>query len=236
MIEINNPTTNEVVTPPVASKNTKSYYETDDEYLLHVKVAINNSNHADIAPILTSYGYTPAKIDAGKALYEVAMDKQKLQVKEYGEQYTATEKLTKAIADASEEYKKHVSIANVAFRNQKGILSEMAASGERKKTQAAWITQANTFYKNLMAKADYKTAMAQFGQTEAILTAAANKFKDVADLYDARQTESGEAQTATKVRDAAIDELDVWFTDYSDIAIIALGNKPELLEILGMKN
>jgi hypothetical protein len=235
MTETTNPTTNEVVTPPTVVKKNKNYYETDDEYLLHVKVAINNSNHAEIAPVLTTYGYSVTAINEGKALYEIAMALQKLQIKEYGEQYTATEKLTQAITDASGEYKKHVSIANVAFRNQKGLLSEIAALGERKKTQAAWITQANTFYKNLMTKPDYITAMTQYGQTAALLTAAANKFKDVADLYDARQTEAGEAQTATKARDNAIADLDVWYNDYSDIAVIALNEKPELLEILGLK-
>ncbi len=235
MTETTNPTTNEVVTPPTVVKKNKNYYETDDEYLLHVKVAINNSNHAEIAPVLTTYGYSVTAINEGKALYETAMALQKLQIKEYGEQYTATEKLTQAITDASGEYKKHVSIANVAFRNQKGLLSEIAALGERKKTQAAWITQANTFYKNLMTKPDYITAMTQYGQTAALLTAAANKFKDVADLYDARQTEAGEAQTATKARDNAIADLDVWYNDYSDIAVIALNEKPELLEILGLK-
>ena len=235
MTETTNTTTNEVVTPPVADKNKKSYYVNDDDYLLHVKLAVNNSDHAEIAPILISYGYTAAKIDIGKALYVTALEKQKEQVKEYGEQYTATEKLTKAIANATEDYMKHVKIANVAFRNQHGVLSEIAALGERKRTQAAWITQANTFYKNLMSKAEYKTAMAAFGQTEAILTAASAKFIDVANLYDQRQKEAGEAQTATKTRDNAIEALDIWFTDYSDIAIIALGNKPELLEILGLK-
>jgi len=233
MIE-NNENKNNDLTPLEDSKNNKSYYQTDDEYLLHVKVAVNNSNQKDIDPILTAYGYPQSKIEEGKALYEIALDKQKKQVQEYGEQYTATEKLTKAIAEAGEEYLVHVKIANVAFRNQKGVLAEIAALGERKKTQAGWITQANTFYKNLLAKPEYVIAMAKFGQTGEILTASAAKFKTISDLYDSRQKETGEAQTATKERDKAIAILDEWFTDYADIAVIALSKKPDLLEILGL--
>jgi hypothetical protein len=221
-------------TPSEDGKNKKSYYQTDDEYLLHVKVALNNSNQKDIDPILSAYGYPQSKIDEGKALYEIALEKQKNQVKEYGEQYTATENLTKAIAKVGDEYLDHVKIANVAFKNQKGVLSEIAALGGRKKTQAAWIAQANTFYKNLLAKPAYVTAMANFGQIEVILTASAAKFKDISDLYDKRQKETGEAQTATKERDNAIEELDDWFTDYAEIAVIALGKKPELLQVLGL--
>lgn len=222
------------LTPPEDGKNTKSYYQTDDEYLLHVKVALNNSNQKDIDPILTAYGYPQSKIADGKTLYETALDKQKKQIQEYGEQYTATENLTQAINEVGDEYLEQVQIANVAFRNQKGVLAEIAASGERKKTQAAWIAQANTFYKNLLAKPEYVTAKAKYGQTEAKLTASAAKFKTISDLYDKRQKETGEAQTATKERDKAIAELDVWFTDYADIAVIALGKKPDLLEILGL--
>tara|TARA_R110002050_G_scaffold89774_1_gene188980 strand:- start:37267 stop:37446 length:180 start_codon:yes stop_codon:yes gene_type:complete len=50
-----------------------------------------------------------------------------------------------------------------------------------------------------------------------------------------RKKESGEAQQATDDRERAMDEIDEWMSLYYTIAKIALANKPQLLEKLGVK-
>ena len=49
-----------------------------------------------------------------------------------------------------------------------------------------------------------------------------------------QEKEKGEAQAATKARDAAIDELQDWLSDYLAIAKVALEDNPQLLEGLGV--
>jgi hypothetical protein len=49
----------------------------------------------------------------------------------------------------------------------------------------------------------------------------------------AQDRERGEAQEATQVRDAKMDELDQWTADYKAIAQVALSDSPQQLEQLG---
>ena len=46
--------------------------------------------------------------------------------------------------------------------------------------------------------------------------------------------EKGEAQAATKRRDAALDAMQDWLSDYLAIAKVALEEEPQLLEGLGV--
>ncbi|MDP1726349.1 MAG: hypothetical protein Q8M15_06165 [Bacteroidota bacterium] len=215
--------------------NSGSDYKTIDAYLLGISIAIQNSGHDEIAPALLAFGYSRAEIEIGTALLTNAVDKHQIQVREYGDQYRATDDLHLKIDLAKGIYLTHLGVARVAFKKERGILAEINASGSRKHTISGWLNQAKTFYKNILGKAEYKAGMAKFGQTEPILKMAADKLNEVETAIAKQQKETGEAQTSTRTRDQALDALALWSDDYVDIARIALKDTPHLLEILGLK-
>ncbi len=51
-------------------------------------------------------------------------------------------------------------------------------------------------------------------------------------LGEIQQREKGEAQTATKERDATLDALDVWLSEFKTVARIALADNAQMLEAL----
>ena len=57
---------------------------------------------------------------------------------------------------------------------------------------------------------------------------------DAEAAYAKQRKELGEAQDATEERDAAADSLPNWFSDYVGIARVALEDKPQYLEIMGI--
>lgn len=58
--------------------------------------------------------------------------------------------------------------------------------------------------------------------------------KAIEGLNADREEEKGEARRATLTRDEAIDVLSEWLEDFLDIAEVALSDRPQLLEALGV--
>jgi hypothetical protein len=208
---------------------------TIDARMLNAQVAIDNALGNDtIKTALALFGYNKAKLNEGKALYEDANGKQNKQKQEYGDQYEASDALDSAMSAANVVYMRHVKIARIALRGQRGSAQALDLDGRRKQTYSGWIGQASVFYANAQADTSVKTALAEFGITKQALTDGLAAIKDIEAKLAAQLKEKGEAQDATKVRDDAFENLQDWISDFVAISRIALENDPQLLEILGI--
>ena len=202
--------------------------------LFEASIAISNtlSNPAILAAV-TPRGYTQAKLETALALCEEVRALTDAQQKEYGEQHEATATVQKAWAEAQLPYSDALKTARIAFRGNQSAHTSLMLGGIRKKTLNGWFDQASRFYNNLLGSAEFKAAMLPYGYTQAKLEAESALVAAVKTAIDAQYKERGEAQQATKMRDAKLDELDQWLADYKKIAAIALAGSPQQLEQLG---
>jgi len=208
---------------------------TIDAKLLNAQVALENAQgNQAVKSALALFGYDEVKLAAGQTLYEEAITKQNLQKQEYGEQYSATDALDATLSLANNVYMRHVKVARVALKDQRGAWQALDLQGRRKKTYSGWVKQARVFYSNALASTDIQTALATFGMTEAILTDSLAKVEDVESKLAAQLKEKGEAQDATQTRDAAFEKLEDWISDFVAISRIALEDQPQYLEMLGI--
>ncbi len=98
--------------------------------LLFAQNAITNAlNQEVIKNLLAEYGYTEEKLREGLALYEEAQSLDIAKDKEYGDQYEATNELNLAKVEANREYMKHVKIARVALKDNRGAYESLQISG-----------------------------------------------------------------------------------------------------------
>ena len=206
------------------------------ERLLAAQVAIENAlGDADIRAALSGFGYDEARLRAGKARYDEATVLANRQKAEYGDQYGATEAVKSAWAEADRAYRVALQVARVAFKGRPQAHAALMLDGERQRSLPGWLEQATVFYANLLGDADLLARLGNFGYTPARLTAEYAQVQAVAAANLAQEKEKGEAQDATRQRDARLDELDAWLADFKAIAQAALAEHPGWLEKLGWK-
>ncbi len=203
--------------------------------LLAADLAISNAlSDEQVKTYLAEYGYDDTRLNEGKALYNTVQELQQKQTREYGEQYEATDALSAKRAEASAVYMNHVKIARVALQDNRGAFQKLNINGKRKASLSGWLAQATQFYINATTDADIIAAMAKFNITEEKLLAGKQLIEETVSLNAAQEKEKGEAQQATVERDEALDALEFWLSDFFAIARIALEEKPQLLEKLGI--
>jgi hypothetical protein len=208
---------------------------TIDSKLLFAQNAITNAVGSDeIKSAIAAYGYDDTRLQEGEALYSKASELQVIQVKEYGDQFSATDALNLAKAVANKTYIQHLKIARIALIGDRGAGASLHLTGKRKETFSGWLKEAKTFYTNALGSADVTTAMGRFGITREKLEAGQQLVNEVEEKMNSQLKEKGEAQNATQVRDEAFEELQDWMGDFIVISRIALDGKSQYLEVLGI--
>lgn len=190
-----------------------------------------NFNESDnVKPVMARYGYTEARMTEGKNLLATARSLSDKQGKEYGEQYQAYNDYEKEIEFLSSKYAVHVDAAKFVFRERVDAQTTLGLIGRRKITTSGILLQMESFYNRLLENPDWTLAMNVLLITKDELVEQQNGIKNARVLKDKHSREMGEAQQATVERDAALEALDSWVSDYIKVARFALAATPQLLE------
>lgn len=206
-----------------------------DDFLHTAQVTIDNSlNNPDILKAVSELGYTSQRLQQGKKLYNLAAAAQLKQQTEAGGQLSASQTVKDAWDAAKKPYIRNLKIARIAFKSDSGIATKLALSGKRKQSLSGWLAQANQFYKIALEDKKVQTGLKEFGITPAKLQTGLKAVRALEAANLTQEKEKGEAQAATQTRDAAIDDLQDWLSDYRAIAKIVLEDDPQLLEALGV--
>lgn len=205
------------------------------EKMLSYGIIINNAiNESEIANAIALFGYTAEKLNAAKSLLDECDVLVNAQIKEYGEQFEATEQVHTLWDNAAAAYNTSLKIARIAFKENANAQAALLLNGDRKDSLSGWLQQAQSFYNNLENNADFVQALSIYGYTAEKIAAEKALLADLEVAKQAQAKEKGEAQQATVDRDKKLDELDEWISEFVVIARIALEDKPQLLEKLGI--
>ncbi len=205
-----------------------------DQRLADAQLAISNSlNSPEITAAVTPYGYGTVVLEPAHDLYKECVELVAIQKDEYGDQYEATVALQTIWDTANRTYMDTRKISRIALRGREKAKATLGLNAKRKKSIGGWMEQTAVFYSNMLRNPDFIVAMAPYGYDQLKLEAEAALMQEVVTANGVQENERGDAQEATKMRDAKLDELDQWLADYKVIAKIALQNTPQQLEKLG---
>lgn len=221
------------VTPTVRPQKHRSRRIADR--LNAMQVAIDNTiNNVELFTVLSAYGYSMERLEEGRRLYQSVLKLHLEQKAGYGNKHTNVDAFQRAWDQANTTYVRLVKVARVALKDYRGDWHALALGGERERTFAGWVAQAQQFYTNALANPDTLQRLAAYGITQAKLEAGQTAVL-AAEMTNAEQKNGkGVAQHATQARDAALSELTRWYTDFITIARIAFEDQPQSLEKLGV--
>lgn len=97
-----------------------------------------------------------------------------------------------------------------------------------------WIRTGIDFYNSLLREPEFLTVLANFNVTVDQLNAEKLALENLAVLRNRALEEEGQAQEATRLRNEKLKELEEYCDLLKTVASLALANRPQLMESLGV--
>jgi len=204
------------------------------ELLEQRRVLIFNSRKPEIATLLQSYGIDSTHLENGVNLYNSVITATENQRREQQEEGLAYDNLYVSKDDFATRYKKTLKISRMASRSDANLQNRLKVNAPAERTIEGWILQVVDFYNRLNNEPDFITVLNKYGITSETLSQEKQIAENLRLLRNEAMSEKGQAQEATRVRDVEIEKLDDYCYELKTIAKIALENKPQLLEELGI--
>lgn len=204
------------------------------EKLESARLLIFNSKDPEVAPLLDTMGIDTAYIDQGEALYNETTQMVDNQKKEYQEQNLAYDKFYLEKDDAEADFSRTLKLVKVLSRKDKDLQNRLGLHNGKAYGIKEWIENSADFYNRLLNESDFVAKLGNFKVTTDRLNAEKAAIENLRQLRNEATAEKGQAQEATRLRNAKLDELDDYTTELKAIAEIAFEGKPQLLEKLGI--
>ncbi len=194
----------------------------------------NSLSDTTIQSYVGKYGYTADRLNEGKALLDAATGVKDTHVAASGAKKVATAAeggLRKAAEDA---YQSYSTIAKGVFQKDKESLAKLGLDKPMPRTEAGFIAAGKTLFDNASSDEKIKAAMANDGYDDAKLADEKAKILAYEAAVDAQAAANGASQDSTQEQTKAVKALADWVSGYMRVARVALKEKPQLLEKLGI--
>ncbi len=199
------------------------------------RVALDNVvAQSEIASEMETVGYDTTVIQQGQSLLaetRQAFDFNKTEADETSDSYKAFKKVRKKLETL---YAKHRKMAKVVFRKEPETAKKLSITGSIPDAYIKWLEIVRTFYNVTNTDTEIQSKLARLKITAEELNIGSTKVTELETARSEYLREKGEDQNATKAKDAAFAKMDDWMSDFYAVARIALEDKPQLLESLGI--
>ena len=209
--------------------------KSEAEQLEQYRVALENAKkQPEINATLSEYGYDDAMITEGVNLYTNTRTAYDLNHTEDDETKEAYSFFTTKKAELEQIFSQHRKKAKVVFRKDNLTAEKLGITGSLPHAYVKWLEKVKRFYSVASEDTAIQSELAKLRISVEDLTAAQTVITELDLARSEYLREKGESQDSTKVKDAAFAEMDDWMTDFYAVARIALEDKPQLLEALGL--
>ena len=196
-----------------------------------VQLAIRNtSENREIQQKMSGYGYTPKRMQEGKALLAKVQLMNDTQQQHYTHARTMSQQIRQESDTALEVFREHVAIAKTAFRKEPLVIQELKIK-KISNRRWGWVQQAINFYHQADA---YLPQLQQYGAAPEAFQQNQAAAQALLALKAQRLKKKGDAENSTQAKAQAIRELRAWYGEFRKIARIAFQETPQILETFGV--
>jgi hypothetical protein len=188
----------------------------------------NSQTDEEIRTLVSGFGYSDAKLADGCDLYEGAQAAVQAQKLAAGAQKDATQVLADAKTAAADAYQALAKVARATCDPSQ--LTALDLNRQMPRDTAGFLAAAYTLFDN----AAKLGTLSGFGYAAEKLTAERGRITVYDEANRKQEAAKGAAQQATREQEAALQALNEWVAQYLKIAKVALREKPQLLEKLGI--
>jgi hypothetical protein len=200
------------------------------EQLHAAQLAVNNSlTDPEIQSLVSGFGYTAEKLTEGRYLFECAEAAVTAQRFAAGAQQDATQTVEETKRAAVDAYQALAKVAR-AVANPAQLAALGLVGGRMPRSTAGFLAAAYTLFDN----APNLTSLAEYGYTPEKLAAERVRISVYDHANQTQEAAKGAAQQSTREAEAALTALREWTARYIKVARVALREKPQLLEKLGV--
>ncbi len=191
-------------------------------------------NDPNIQQYLAKYGYDRQRIELGQGLYQKAQIAQNQQLIQKSAQNTVQAQVATARVAVSNNYKRLVKIAQVAFKNNPEVAQTLNLSTPEPAQLTAWLTQIQNFYRDVLAQPQILAELGVYGITRAQVEAEQTQIVSVQQAQQALLAVQQKSIPINQQRDQTLKTLQDWLKDYLIIAQVALEDQPALWDKFGV--
>jgi len=207
----------------------------ESDFLERVRIALTNAeSHKEIKSLLADFGMNSANVAEGWKAYNKAKDAWELNTKEEGEKKIASSDYKKIFAELDSKFKRHRDFVLIYFKKQPDILISLGIKGSYPSTYSDFFDKSKMFYQVIKDNKHIQDELKKIKITPKIATDCLLLHDDLLSKRADYDKEYGESQDATEFKNSSLMELKEWIEDFDAIAKIALYDKPQLLEVLGI--
>jgi len=190
----------------------------------------NATAHPEIQKKMNALGFSARRILEGSALLDAARAGQIDKHQKYSERQQLSTRLNRDFEQARQRFREHVRIVRFALRHEPALLASFNVQKVSKRVEP-WLLQAAEFYR---VAAGHSELLDRHGLSAEEVSQAKAGVEALSAQRNQRMRCKGDAEEATRLRNASMKALKTWMSDFRAMARIALRDSPQLMEALGI--
>lgn len=199
------------------------------------RVALKNAqDQPEINTEIAKFGYDNNKLTEGQNLWDntksvwEANKQLDLELKQASNNFKTKKEQLLTL------YSEHRKKAKAKFKREPQILNQLQIATTQPTVYLTLLQSIKQFYNQITQNQDIATQLISYNIQESEFETANTLISETETLRAAYLKKEGESQDATKAKDKAINNLEIWMQDFYAMAAIALENNEQLLEAIGL--